>query len=175
MIFAGTNAYGNREVVFAFGLNDSNAALLVDFVLLTQNLLEYSFPEFVERVSYYSGEDVEVNVLANCESIQLHSPKGNISYLDVSGAVSRFELSEVGVYTLTLSVAGTPREFYLYAAMPEAERTPVAASQELSLQGEPSDEGFDGKYDDLLILFVLLMLVFAADWGVYCYEKYQLR
>ena len=175
IVFAGTNAFGNREVVFAFSLNNSNMPLLTDFVLLTGNLLEYSFPDFIEKVSYYSGEEVEINVLANCESIQVHSPRGNISYLDVSGAVSRFELTEVGVYTLTLTVAGTPRDFYIYAAMPEAERTPVAAAQELSLQGMPSTDGFDGKYDNLIILFVLLMLVFAADWGVYCYEKYQLR
>ena len=36
-------------------------------------------------------------------------------------------------------------------------------------------EKTDGEYDPLVLLFVLLAVVFSADWMVYCYEKYQLR
>ena len=175
IVFAGSNASGNREVVFAFNLHDSNLPVLMDFVILTQNLLEYSFPAFLEQSFYYSGDELEVNVISNCDSIKLQSPSGEISYLDTSGAVAKQKLNEVGVYTLTLTVAGTPREFSIYAAMPESERTPVAAAEDLSLQGEAVQGGFDGIYDNLLIFFIILVLLIAADWVVYCYEKYQLR
>ena len=175
IIFAGSNSSGNREVVFAFNLHDSNLPVLMDFVILTQNLLEYSFPEFLEQSFYYSGDELEVNVISNCDSIKLQSPSGEISYLDTSGAVAKQKLNEVGVYTLTLTVAGTPREFSIYAAMPESERAPVAAAEDLSLQGDAVQGGFDGIYDNLLIFFIILVLLIAADWVVYCYEKYQLR
>ena len=118
---------------------------------------------------------MEVNVISNCDSIKLQSPSGEISYLDTSGAVAKQKLNEVGVYTLTLTVAGTPREFSIYAAMPESERAPVAAAEDLSLQGDAVQGGFDGIYDNLLIFFIILVLLIAADWVVYCYEKYQLR
>ena len=46
---------------------------------------------------------------------------------------------------------------------------------EVSLVGIASEGGFDGIYDPILWLFIALALVFLADWGVYCYEKHQLR
>ncbi len=176
IIFTGSNAYGNREVVFAFSLNDSNLALLPDFVTLTRNLLEYSFPEFLEKVSYYTGEELTVNVTSNCESVKLETPSGEVAYLNTDSTVSTFTLDEVGVYKLTLTVAGTPREFSVFASMPETERATLTLSkQNFALQGVATAEGYDGIYDDLLILFIFLALVFTADWVVYCYEKYQLR
>ena len=43
------------------------------------------------------------------------------------------------------------------------------------LSGERVDIGTDGEFDPLMLLFACLALLFIADWGVYCYEKYQLR
>ena len=53
--------------------------------------------------------------------------------------------------------------------------TPESAVQEIALQGQATEGGFDGAYDPLLILFICLAVIFAAEWGVYCYEKRQLR
>ena len=33
----------------------------------------------------------------------------------------------------------------------------------------------DGIYDKLIVLFVILAVIYMADWMVYCYEQYQLR
>ena len=38
-----------------------------------------------------------------------------------------------------------------------------------------TDDGFDGKFDPIWVIFIALAVVFLADWMVYCYEKYQLR
>ena len=175
VIFTGTNTYGNREVVFAFRLQDSNLPLLTDFVALVRNFMNYSFPEVIENPSYYCGEDLSVNVIANCDSIRIDSPGGKISYLDTSSAVSEFTLTEVGTYTVTLMVSDVPRVFYVYAELPESERLPLTVADEFSLIGTADPGGFDGTYDSLVLVFVCLALIFAADWVVYCYEKYQLR
>ena len=47
--------------------------------------------------------------------------------------------------------------------------------EDFSLSGEREDVKIDGKYDPATLLFVIFVLLFIADWGVYCYEKYQLR
>ncbi len=175
VVFAGTTAYGNRLCVFAFDLHDSNIAMRMDFVTLVRNLAEYSFPAVLEQNSFTCGDTVQINLLANTESIRIDSPMGQVQYLSCDGAVASFVPTEAGVYTVTMTVGGFPRTFYLYAAVPEAERNPVLAEKQLSLLGTATEGGFDGTYDALIVMFVLLTLLFAADWVVYCYEKYQLR
>lgn len=175
IVFTGTNEYGNREVVFALDIHDSNLPLLLDYIVLTGNLLDFSFPTVIERTDYECGETVQINVVANCDSMIATSPLGQTLYLDTANAVSELRLTESGTYTVTVTLGGAPKEFYVFSSFPEAERAPEASADELSLQGDASNEGFDGVYDDLTLFLVCLAVLFAADWVVYCYEKYQLR
>lgn len=175
VIFAGTNDYGNRQVVIAFDLHDSEIALQTNIVALMWNFLEYSFPEVVEQKNYFVGDTVQVNILANCESVRVESPKGSVSYLSTAMAVSELNLTETGTYTITATVEGAARKFQIFAAVPDSERTPAGNAVEISLQGQATEGGFDGSYDPLLIVFICLAVIFAAEWGVYCYEKRQLR
>ena len=175
MVFAGTNTAGHREVVFAFDLHNSNLPMLVDFIVLLDNLMTFSFPDVMEQVNYYAGEEAAVNVIANCQSIRVESPLGKVTYLSTDVATATFPLSEVGTYTITVTVSGIPSRFYLYSALPESERDPAPAASSIGLQGDATEGGFDGTYDPLMILFISLAFLFLADWMVYCYEKYQLR
>ena len=175
LVFAGTNAAGHREVVFAFDLHNSNLPLLVDFIVMLDHLMTFSFPDVMEKVNYYAGEEAEVNVIANCQSIRVDSPLGEVTYLSTDVATATFPLSQVGTYTITVTVSGIPSRFYLYSALPESERAPAPVSPGIGLQGVATEGGFDGTYDPLMILFISLALLFLADWMVYCYEKYQLR
>ena len=90
-------------------------------------------------------------------------------------AVSELNLTETGTYTITATVEGAARKFQIFAAVPDSERTPAGNAVEISLQGQATEGGFDGSYDPLLIVFICLAVIFAAEWGVYCYEKRQLR
>ena len=175
VLFAGTNGYGNRQVVFGFDIRNSNMPLLLDFVTFAKNFIAYSFPSVLEEVLFEVGEEVNVNVIANCESIRIDSPDGNVDYLDVSSAIGSYVLDEAGVYDITLMVSGSKREFSVYSSVSELERAPMSTEDEFSLQGEKEYNGFDGEYDPMMILFIALVVLFIADWGVYCYEKYQLR
>lgn len=175
VIFAGTNSFGNREVVFAFDIHNSDMALLPDFVVLLKNCMEYSFPDVIEASNYHVGDIAIVNVLANCESIRVESPKGNVSYLSTGVATSELALTEAGVYTITATIEGNMRQFRIFAAVPSTERVTETPVQELIVQGQAVDGGFDGLYDPLFVLFICLAVIFALEWGVYCYEKRQLR
>lgn len=175
ILFAGTNTHGNREVVFAFNLHDSNLPVLVDFIVIMRNLLEYSFPDIIEDVSYYVGEEMNVNIIANCERITVKAPSGEISYLESESGVGKYTLREVGTHEITMVISGTSRVFKVYSELPIEERQPEAVANEISLQGEAEPGGIDGEYDPLLVILICLVVIFVADWMVYCYEKYQLR
>ncbi len=175
IVFAGTNTKGHREVVFAFDLHNSNLPMLVDFLVMTDNLMTFSFPDVLEQTSFFAGDTASVNVVANCDSIRVESPSGEISYLDTASSTADISLSDVGTYKLTVTVSDIPREYYIYSSLPESERDPAQSAESVALAGTAEDGGFDGTYDPLTVLFIILALLFLADWGVYCYEKYQLR
>lgn len=175
VVFAGVTEFGNREAVIAFDLHDSNLPLLYDYTVLIRNLLAFSFPDMIDRTTYECGELATVNVITNCESIRVETPSGDVTYLDTDGASDSFRLTEVGIYTVNMTVSGSAREFYIWSAMTEAECDPTVTHDAVALQGEATSGGFDGKFDPIWIIFITLLVIFLADWMVYCYEKYQLR
>ncbi len=176
VVFAGTNAFGNREVVFAFDIHNSNLPLLFDYTVLMRNLVEYSFPEIIKTTAYYCGDEVTINVPANCESVRIDAPSGDSSYLSTDTAVVRYVPTEVGEYTVTMNVSNTQRQFKLYSAVNPEERNPMEdPGMALGLQGEATTGGRDGQFDALMAVLIALAVIFVADWMVYCYEKYQLR
>lgn len=179
VVFTGSADNGCREVVFAFDIHDSNVAMLMDFILLTRNLLTYSFPVIIDETTYVCGDNVKINVLSNCKSIRIDSPNGNVSYLDVSSEVAQFSTNEVGTYKITLSLGtkgeNTLKEMFIYTSLPKEESINSTEQLEISLTGEMTNDYSDGIYDILWIIFVFLILVYITDWMVYCYEQYQLR
>ncbi len=175
IIFSGTNDFGNREVVFAFDFHDSDFVLTTDYLALLYNVLDYSFPDVIETSEYYCGEIAEINVVTGCTAIRVDSPSGKESYTDISKSVSEVLLTEVGEYKITATVSGTDRVFYLYSSVPMEERLTVVEEESIQIVGLAENKGRDGKYDDLTVLFVLALILFTAEWMVYCYDKYQLR
>ena len=175
VVFTGMNAYGNREVVFSFNLHDSDFVLSADYILLAKNLLEFSFPSIVDSTEYYCGDTATINVISGCESIRVESPSGVVTYTDISSASSEFLLSEAGEYKINVQVAGSEREFCIYSSVPKGERQVESSFDSISLVGEASNNGSDGKLDPLTALFIIAAVLFTAEWMVYCYDKYQLR
>ncbi|MBQ8720528.1 MAG: VWA domain-containing protein [Clostridia bacterium] len=175
IIFSGSTDAGNREVVFAFDIHDSNFALTADFGFLVSNLLQYSFPPILEKTDYKSGEVLKVNVLAGCETIQVDTPLGNVEFLSTASAVAELTLTEAGVYTITLTSQDSVQTLNIFSEAVAEESEPMPSSEKIGLQGEAGTEGMDGYYDNIMIFFICLAVLFLADWMVYCYEKYQLR
>lgn len=177
ILFTCTNTYGYREVVFGFDLHDSTGFTLhANFTTMLLHLLNYSFPNIIDETMYYSGEVMKVNVLSGCESIVIKSPNGRYSYLNTLDEAVEYELAEVGIYQITAVMKEqSDRVCYVYASVPEEERTPYSEDNYLVLLGTQRHHKIDGIYDTLLIIFIMLAVVAIADYGVYCYEQYQLR
>lgn len=175
LVFTTTNAYGNRQVVFAFSLHETDHALSPTFYILCSNLLNYTFPQVLEKSNYFCGERVEISVPANCDSIKVVAPDGSVDYLATDSDIVEFTVDKVGDYTITLLSGNSERVTNVRADLPMEERLPQVSEQEFMVLGEPGNETRDGVYDDLLYLFIILAVIFAADWMVYCYEQYQLK
>ncbi len=175
LVFAGVNALGNRQVVVGFDLHKADAPLSTDFVLLIGNFLRYSCPDILDKTSYAAGEEVLVNVTANVTNVKGISPSGEEIYIDASTDVGVLRLDKVGTYTVRVTTPDKVEEYRLYSGAPAQESVVTSTEESFSLVGERQFEKTDGEYDPLTIIFVLLAVVFAADWVVYCYEKYQLR
>ena len=175
LIFAGVNGLGNREVVFGFDLHKSDIAISYDFVPLISNLLKYSCPDILDRSVFTCGEEAEINITANMNSIKTISPDGEENYVDMSTDIGKIALDKVGTYTIKVDVSGAEKEYKIYSASPEGEGDPTLEGVNFSVAGVRTYEKTDGEYDPLTLFFILLAIVFSADWVVYCYEKYQLR
>lgn len=179
ILFTGTNKYGNREVVFAFDIKDSAMFLLfADSPVLFANLLSYSFPEVLTSTTYVCGDTLDVNIIAGCTSIRVETPLGNINYPDTSAAITQYELTEVGIYKIYLIMKDdSERLVNVYSALPLDERVPMVKEEAFSITGtsEPVVSELNGIIDNLLIIFIILAVIAVADYGVYCYEQYQLR
>lgn len=176
VILAGSNAYGNREVVFGIDLiKSSDFAMSYNGRIILYNLIEYTFPSLVDTTKLYCGEPLSVNVPANCKSIKVESPSGKEEYLSTSSAIAEYELTEVGEYTVTAALSNGYQVANVYSQLPVAERTLNATESYFTISGETSDKKRDGRYGDLLYAFIILAVIVVADWAVYCYEQYQLR
>ncbi len=175
LIFAGVNALGNREVVIGFDLHKADFTLSTDYIPLLGNLLNYACPDILDKTNYIAGEDVHVNITANVTSVKGISPSGEEIYIDASTDVGVLHLDKVGTYTVRVTTPDRVEEYKLYSNTPIEESVTVSTEAEFSLVGEQQFEKTDGEYDPLVIIFIILAVIFAADWMVYCYEKYQLR
>lgn len=176
LVFAGLNANNDRQVVFSFRIKDSNMGLTDDFLILVRNLMEYSFPSVLSETTYVCGDIITVNVVSGCESIVVTSPSGASNTLDTFETdVCEVIARETGTYTFTVKLKGhDEKEIYAYAAVPETESRNMGG-ETLLLAGEREFDYIDGFYDNLMIFFIAMAVLLLTDWGVYCYEQYQLR
>ncbi len=175
LIFVGTNDFGNRETVFAFSLHDSNFPVCADFSPFIANLVDFSFPGVVEKANYTVGEYLEINIPAGCTDIKIETPLGKVDYPTDAVEAREVRLDEPGIYTVTLTVAGNERTYRVFSEYDEAESTVNETEKSFAIMGDSEDGGLDGIYDDLIIFVIVLAVLMLLDWGVYCYDKYQLR
>ena len=175
LIFAGSIGLGNRQVVFGFDLHKSDFALTTDFIMLTKNLLEYSFPDVIDETLFTVGDEVVINIVANSSNLKAISPSGKDIFMDADGVVASLALDEVGTYKISLTIGGAETTYSLYSGAIPSESEPCVNEPSLSLSGERTESNIDGEFDPLTVLFICMAVIFVADWGVYCYEKYQLR
>ncbi|MBP5269408.1 MAG: BatA and WFA domain-containing protein [Clostridia bacterium] len=166
---------GRRVAAVAFDIHDSNLPLLKEFPILIQNLLGWSVPRMTEGSGVYlTGSLVGIKGLAYSESISVTSPDGTVAKIAPPFPADKVRLSLPGVYTVTqtLSRAGTESEVkgYLVAGVPESESAMKGA---VSFEGEGGAQVSDliGQTELWPYFLIVILLLMAAEWGVYYLER----
>lgn len=177
LLFVGTTTGGQKEVVFAFDVRDSaEFNLYGDFSLIVKNLVDDCFSPVISQTDYYCGDTMFIDNVGNYSGLRVITPKGRTVYLDTQQEYCEYRLTEVGVYSVVLVLKDkTERTMNVFAAMPEEERNTSVSVTAFSIEGEAHDEKFDGYFDPMMYIFIAIAVLALADFGVYCYEQYQLR
>lgn len=162
-----------RQVVIGFDLHYSNLSMNVNWLRLVNNLLDYSFPTIIEDVSYECGSEMNYNITGNVKNIKLTNPFGISTYLDSTSSTGTINLNYVGSYNIMITYEdNTVQAFNIYSYYPQQENE--QKEETASLTGESENNYKDSTFNLMIILYVMLGLLFVADWMVYCYEQHQL-
>ena len=175
MIFAGVNNNGNRQVVFSFDLHNSNLPLLLDYIILFNNMIKYSLPSLCEQTSFYCGDELVLNNVPNLENIRINTPSGYSTYLTVEDGYAKYKLSEIGTYEIKATINGNLKTYKIFVAFPLTEQNPVNTIEKVELIGEQNNLAFDATYDIQWILFIIVLFICLAEWGLYLYEQRKVR
>ncbi len=175
VLFLGENANRQRQVVFAFDFQRSDFVVQYDYMVILSNLIDYTFPEILTERNFVVGDSVEINTLNNCDTIKLVTPSGEIVSIDDTNNLNTYVLSQAGEYTVEQRIGSEIKSSKLYVTLNKTECSVLPTEASFEIQGELSSERLPAKYEDLIAWFILLAVAFLIDWGVYCYEQYQLR
>lgn len=175
MVFAGVNENGNRQVMFSFDLHDSNLPLLLDFIVLFNNMIQYSIPSICNQNSFVCGDELILNVLPQCDSIRINSPSNKPTFLSLESDTTSYKLDEIGTYEIVANINGQEKLFKIYVSFPKDEQNPINELESIEIIGNKNVVAYNSSYDIQWLLFVLVMILAILEWEVYIYEQRNIR
>ncbi len=163
--------------VFSFDLHDSNLPMETDYVIMMQNLIDYSAADIVEKTDYSIGESVDVYLLPRADLVYLKNPDESVTTLSTDSAKNLIIPDKIGIYTVveTIGESGEYADFYVHIPTDELDQqTGKAISLSLAedIDGDAEDGENEAIYEIWFWLALLLLLMILAEWGVYSYEQY---
>lgn len=172
VIFAGVNDHLTREVVFAFDLHDSTFPLSFDFIAMMRNMIHYMVPSLMNTYTYTCGSDLIINVLPNCESIELISPSKQITFLDIeSHYISSYPLRELGEYQVNAMIDGEKVTVDFFSSFSSLESKPNIVETSIALVGKKEKSRRKGAVDLSNTLLMIGIVLCLLDWLLYCFSS----
>ena len=177
VLFTRKETNGMRTVVFGFDLHDSNLPLLVDYVLLTNELLAYSVPEMLTDTDFAVPDTVSLTVLPQAELLYTELPDGEMVSLSTKTSAATVIPDTAGVYTAVQTLTnGNAQYVDFFVHIPFSEMKDEATVSTLSvelLNTDTSDAAReDGLYEIWVWVLLALLLLILAEWGLYYYEQF---
>lgn len=180
VLLAGHSERGFAQLVMPFDLQDSNLPLLTDYVILMNNMLDYSVPPLLDAQDYACGARVYPRTLASCEKLFVQLPDMSIRTLSEEEAQQGISLGAPGSYTLMQELeGGKERLMSAFAHMPKGESLVSGGDTARSLSlGEPAQQAEDAPLHEgqrvpvLRLLTLALLALLMLEWVVYHREQY---
>ena len=175
LLFAGRNASGQRQVIWAFDLHDSNLPLLYDYVVYMRNFVEYAKPRTMTAFDYEVGEEAIFSIPDEVKSLSITTPDGKTEPVLYAGDEEfAYPIEQVGAHLLTSTYEdGTTKTLNFYARINATEEDPQPVAE--AAYGLAVKEDLvrgDGIWDKILPFIIAAALFFAGDWIMYTHEQY---
>ena len=172
LLFVGSTENNLREVVFAFDLHDTDLPLLYDFAPLIRNLLNYSLPSVVEDQNYVVGNNLQINIFNNYESVRILTPSNNISYLTLTSDIEYVPLYEVGTYEVKVVTKSETKDYYVFVSFDKEEGYINIKEENLIFALSSVIKKNTSIIDQLMPIIIIGAIFFILDWVVYAHEQY---
>ncbi|MFZ5354763.1 MAG: vWA domain-containing protein [Bacillota bacterium] len=168
---AGENK-GRKTVVLAFNLHSSDFVLTPEFPIFMHNALEYLIDiEDAEKPVYTCGDAIEIAVKPNAQFVHIENPEGGRQDIKLSYPLLPYENTDLqGIYRIIQKIDGQALESLFAVNFPISE-SDTAAEKELAEASDGinintgEDTVLGRRLQPIVILLVLLLA--AAEWGVY--------
>lgn len=173
VLFAGKNELGQRQIVSAFSLSNSNLQLTYDFVALIRNFLNYSKPITLSDFEYTVNEQAMLAIGNDVESVTVSKPDGESAPLVASddGYIT-YDLTEAGTYKFTTVEKGKKTDISVFVSYPKEEANPAEENVETyNLTISDTVKG-NGIFDNILPIVIVASILFGTDWILYAHEQY---
>lgn len=175
MIFAGINNNNNRQVVFSFDLHNSNLPLLLDYIIMVNNSLNYLLPSLCEQSVFTSGDDLNINVLANLNEVRINTPSNYSTYLTLNDSIATYKLDEIGIYTINAKINDTIKEYKIFVSFPKNEQNPINKQESIEILGNKTNVSYNSTMEINWLFFIIVLVLCLVEWEVYVYEQRNIR
>ena len=166
---------GRKFTVLSFDLHNSNLPLLVDYILLMRNLVEYSVPALLKDTDYAIGEKVKFTVMPTAKELYVELPDGDVDQLPTDEDVVRLLPSQLGIYTVVMATAegGEYADFFVHIPAGESACEDVDKLEASLWSSDKEDvQGEDAYIELWQYLAAVLLILMLVEWGCYYHEQY---
>lgn len=163
---------GQKLVVFAFSLHNSNLPIIPEYILLTYNLSNYSVQNMVEKFLFQPGEIVDIRKKPSAVSMTIEHNENTSNYDAFPVTLSAVTPGE---YTVTQSLAsGEDVTVDFFVRVPENQSNLYHDYGVLSDPIIPADTAsVDANQDTIDIIYYLagaMILLMIIEWGLHYNE-----
>ncbi|HHW71230.1 MAG TPA: VWA domain-containing protein [Clostridiales bacterium] len=161
LLIAGEN--GNRKaILFSFDIHKSDLPLKADFPILIQNILDWIFSgSGVEQGSFYSGEELLLNVIPTADKIEVIDPMENNFTGDI--------LQDIGIYEVIQYIDGEEQVDYFAVNFPvntESDLSSRLVGHEVDIKTSADSVAPQELWKYVLWIVLALLMI---EWWLYAY------
>lgn len=162
--------YKTRKVaVFAFDLHQSDWVLKADFPIFIHNLMgQLVDTGIVNRTSYISGDDVELNAIADGKEIKIKIPSEAVETIPLRFPLRRFtNTMQTGIYKATQNIGEEEREGYFAVNFPTDSESDLISTGQIENQTNQKDTTSIGGKTLQLFVVIGALIFLAVEWFIY--------
>ncbi|AIO18048.1 hypothetical protein KQ51_00144 [Candidatus Izimaplasma bacterium HR1] len=161
---------GQKLVLFAFDLHNSNLPIIPEFILLMYNLSQYSVQNMINQNLFYPGDTIEVYKKTAALYTTISSKDGDIQYDDFP---LRLIAQKPGEYSITQTLASgeeATKDYFI-----RVDRSQSDFDYDYGVLSDPNTptEAQNVNRDTIDIIAYLtgvLMLLMIIEWGLHYNE-----